>query len=137
MVEGRCINPSIQPYPSRVTIDHVFPSHYDPLANPRFKQPEGSTALDVKPAFRVEFYPKHCTRTVDAYKTCLIANDDDKNKCKHAGEDILAVCPSWALDKMKDNQRLKLKLEAQANLRYKRAMEVPEYNQGKTVADVP
>lgn len=49
----------------------------------------------------------------------------------------MAICPAWALDKMKDNQRLKLKLEAQANLRYRRAMEVPEYNQGRTVADVP
>lgn len=38
---------------------------------------------------------------------------------------------------MKDNQRLKLKLEAQANLKYRRAMEVADYNQGRTVADVP
>ena len=38
---------------------------------------------------------------------------------------------------MKDNQRLKLKLEAQANLKYRRAMEVPDYNQGRTVADIP
>lgn len=38
---------------------------------------------------------------------------------------------------MKENNRFKLKLEAQANLRYKKSMEVPEYNQGRTVADVP
>jgi hypothetical protein len=38
---------------------------------------------------------------------------------------------------MKDNQRLKLKLEAQSNLKYRRSMEVPAYNQGRTVADVP
>jgi hypothetical protein len=38
---------------------------------------------------------------------------------------------------MKDNQRLKLKLEAQANLKYRRSTEVAEYNQGRTVADVP
>lgn len=115
----------------------MFPSHYNPLDNPRYKRPEGSTALSIKPAFRFEFFPKHCTRTVDTYKTCLIANDDDKQKCKHEGEDILAICPPWALDKMKENQRLKLKLEAQANQKYRRSIEVPEYNQGRTVADVP
>jgi hypothetical protein len=38
---------------------------------------------------------------------------------------------------MKDNQRLKLKLEAQANQNYRRLITVPEYNQGRTVADVP
>jgi hypothetical protein len=126
-----------KPYPTRVTIDHVFPGHYNPFENPRFKKPEGSTVLSVNPGFRLEFFPKHCTRTVDTYKTCLIANDDDKQKCSHEGEDILAICPSWALDKMKENQRLKLKLEAQANIKYRRAVEVSEYNQGRTVADVP
>jgi hypothetical protein len=38
---------------------------------------------------------------------------------------------------MKENQRFKLKLEAQANLKLKKVMEVPEYNKGRTVADVP
>lgn len=38
---------------------------------------------------------------------------------------------------MRDNQALKRKLEAQANIKYRRAMEIPDYNQGRTVADVP
>lgn len=38
---------------------------------------------------------------------------------------------------MKDNNRLKLKLEAQANNKYRQVMEVSEYNKGRTVADVP
>jgi hypothetical protein len=137
MVEARCKKHYTQPYPSRILQDNVFPGHYNPLDNPRYKKPEGSNVISANPAFRLEYYPKHCTRTVDSYKTCLLANDEDKNKCAHEGEDILAICPSWALDKMKENQRLKLKLEAQGNLKYKKAMEVSEYNQGKTVADVP
>ena len=89
------------------------------------------------PGFTVEAFPRHCTRSVEAYKTCLVANDDTKDKCAHEGQDILAICPPWALDKMKDNQRLRLKLEAQANHKYRKAMEVSEYNQGRTVADIP
>jgi len=100
----------IKPYPSRITIDHHFTSHYDPLKNPRFVKPEGSHVLSVAPGFRFEFFPKHCVRTVETFRTCLIANDDDKKKCEHEGSDILAICPPWALDKMKDNNRLKLKL---------------------------
>jgi hypothetical protein len=80
------------------------------LDNPRYKKPEGSNVISITPEIRYEFFPRHCTRTVDSYKTCLISNDDDKSKCKHEGEDILAICPSWALDKMKENQLLKLKL---------------------------
>lgn len=89
------------------------------------------------PAISVEYFPRHCTRSVDAYKTCLIANDEDKNKCANEGKDILAICPPWALDKMKDNNSLKLKLEAQSNIRYREAMEVKDYNRGRTIADIP
>lgn len=38
---------------------------------------------------------------------------------------------------MKENQLLKLKLEAQANIKYRNSIAVPEYNQGRTIADVP
>jgi hypothetical protein len=67
----------------------------------------------------------------------LIANDDDKQKCGHEGENILAICPTWALDKMKDNERLKLKTEALANLKYRKVIEPSAENQGRSVADVP
>ena len=43
----------------------------------------------------------------------MIANEDNKSKCQEEGNDILAICPPWALDKMKDNQMLKRKLEVQ------------------------
>ena len=71
------------------------------------------------PRISIEYFPRHCTRSVDTYKTCLIANDDNKDKCANEGSDILAICPPWALDKMRDNNKLKLKLEAQANISYK------------------
>lgn len=137
MVAARRTPPAIQPYPTRITVDHTFPSHYDPFKNPRYVRPEGANPISIKPGFRLEFFPRHCTRTVDSYRTCLIANDDDKNKCAHEGQDILAICPPWALDKMQENQRLKLKLEALANQKYRKVIEVADYNQGRTVADVP
>jgi hypothetical protein len=89
------------------------------------------------PNISIQYFPRHCTRTVEAYTTCLIANDDNKQKCSGEGNDILAICPPWALDKMRENNLLKQKLEAQANHKYREAMSVPDYNKGRTVADVP
>jgi hypothetical protein len=114
----------IKPYPSRITVDHHFPAHYDPLKNPRYTPPEGSNVISFKPGFTFEFFPKHCVRTVETFRTCLIANDDDKKKCEHEGNDILAICPPWALDKMKENNKLRLKLEAAAHHKYKKVLEV-------------
>jgi len=37
---------------------------------------------------------------------------------------------------MKDNERLKLKVEAQTNQKYRKVIEVSAENQGRTVADV-
>ena len=137
MVQSRRKDPIIQPYPSYITRDHHYPSHYDPLKNPRFVNPSGSQVISPTPSISMEFYPRHCTSSVDTYRTCLIANDDSKEKCAEEGKNILAICPPWALDKMKDNNSLKLKLEAQANQKYRKSMEVPEYNRGRSVADVP
>lgn len=134
---SRCTKLLIKPYPSRITVDNHFPSHYDPFKNPRYSRPLGACVISPTPTISVEYFPRHCTRTLDTYTTCLIANDDSKEKCSQEGNDILAICPPWALDKMKDNATLKQKVVAQANLKYKLAMEVGDYNRGKTVADIP
>jgi hypothetical protein len=120
-----------------VVKDNHYPSHYDPFKNPKYVAPDNTTPQVGKPILSLEFYPKHCIRTVTAFRRCLIANDDSKDKCHDEGNDILAICPSFALDQMRDNTRLKLKLEAIANQKYKRATEVSDYNQGRTVADIP
>ena len=38
---------------------------------------------------------------------------------------------------MKDNNNLKLKLDAEANIKYRNVMQAAPYNQGKTIADIP
>lgn len=115
----------------------MYSSHYDPFKDPRYTRPLNANVISPTPTISLEYFPRHCTRTVDAYKTCLIANDDNKQKCSNESHDILAICPPWALDKMRENTLLKQKVEAQANIKLKELMEVPEYNKGRTVADVP
>ena len=138
MVYSWRIISSIQPYPSRITREHhLYSSHYDPFKNPRYARPENAQTISPTPTIAVEYFPRHCTRTVEAYTTCLIANDDSKQQCSNESNDILAICPSWALDKMREGHLLRQKIEAQANKKYREAMEVPDYNKGRTIADVP
>jgi hypothetical protein len=57
--------------------------------------------------------------------------------CKHEQENIIAICPLWALNKLKQKKLAILKDEALSNKRYREVMEVAHYNKGRTVADVP
>ena len=49
----------------------------------------------------------------------------------------MAICPSWALNNLKERKLAQLKDEALTNLKYREVMEVPSYNKDRTVADVP
>lgn len=57
-------------------------------------------------------------------------------KCASEGQDILSICPNWALDHMKEKNRFYAKATAINHATYLRAMNVEEYNQGRTNADV-
>jgi hypothetical protein len=79
--------------------------------------------------------PRFCLRTISIYKRCLVANDDKQNKCLEEQDNIVSICPNWALDSLKNKQLSHLRLEAIQNQKYRRAMEVADYNQGRTVAN--
>lgn len=58
------------------------------------------------------------------------------SKCGSEGNDIVSVCPNWALDHMKEKNRFYQKAVAINNKVYASAMKEEEYNKGRTVADV-
>ncbi len=65
----------------------------------------------------------------------MVANDDNQNRCLEEQDNIVSICPNFALDSLKRKQLQFLKLEALNNQQYKRAMRVDEYNEGRTVAN--
>lgn len=77
------------------------------------------------PNIRKAYAPRHCVRQVQIYKRCLLGNDQDKGKCKPEAESILAICPAFALDQMKESNYGRLKQEALDDQKYRRAMAVP------------
>ncbi len=115
-------------------------SHYNPLANPRsvptygVKFPGGpGSELSLKR----EYLPRFCMRQISFYKRCLVANEEDSEKCQREQDDIISICPSFALDILKDQKLQLLKREAINNKIYRESMQVPSYNTGRTVANVP
>ena len=66
--------------------------------------------------------PRFCLRTISTYKRCLVANDDSANRCLEEQDNILSICPNWALDSLKDKQLNILRVEAIQNQKYRRAM---------------
>jgi len=90
----------VKPYPTRITKESGYPSHYNPFAHESYTPGVANKPLSAHPSFGIQFLPKHCIRTVQTFKKCLIANDDDRVKCEKEGTDILAICPAFALDAM-------------------------------------
>ena len=87
--------------------------------------------------FKIEHGPRFCIREVYNYKRCLVANDDSESKCIDEQQNVLGICPGFALDMIKNRNLQKLKMEQINNKKYKEAMVVGEYNVGRTVANVP
>jgi len=57
-------------------------------------------------------------------------------KCQPESQEIVDVCPNWALDGLEEKSRWTYKKLGIQNLQYQQAMKVSDYNEGKNVADV-
>lgn len=66
-----------------------------------------------------------------------MANDEKSDVCQEEQNNIMSICPSWALHNLKEKKLSLLKNEAMSNHKYREVMEVGPYNKGRTVADVP
>lgn len=141
MVLPRCTKFTLtKAYPNTIYFDQHWPSHYNPFADTRRKFHYGvkhATGPGDQLAFTSIELPRFCQRTISTYKRCLVANDDNEARCHEEQDNIISICPNWALDALKKKQLSFLRQEAINNKRYRNVMEVPEYNQGRTVANVP
>jgi hypothetical protein len=126
-------------YPNGVYFNKMFPTHYNPLEAE--SRPAASwQIIDYAPAphshyaFTADALPKGCMRTVQNYKRCVMVNG--KDKCEEESNDIIEICPNWALEGMKEAKRTWSKVEAIQNLQYHEAMRISPYNVGRTPKDV-
>lgn len=127
-------------YPNYVTFYKWFATHYDPLKDEQFSgKPTHWTQQkfappNLIPAVTSEKLPRPCTKQIMIYNRCEMINGAEK--CKKEGQEILEICPNWALDAIKEKHRWINKATAIQNKQYRAAMEVSEYNKGRTPTDV-
>jgi len=126
------------PYPNGIMWWKMFPGHFDPLHDEpkkeRWQVENFSPAGHSHFIFTADKLPRGCVRTIQAFKRCEIVNG--QGNCSDASREILEICPAWALDELKEKQRFLAKVQAINRLQYQSAMEVSDYNSGRTVKDV-
>ncbi|EGR29904.1 hypothetical protein IMG5_146230, partial [Ichthyophthirius multifiliis] len=127
------------PYPNNIHFDRLFPTHYDPLSesaksNDSLQLMKSAPNTYSKLVFSSDKFPRPCIRTIQYYQRCKMVND--KTKCEQEKNDILSICPNWALDSMKEKKRQQLKKHAIDRQVYENAMKVEDYNQGKSVSQI-
>ena len=80
------------------------------------------------------FIPKGCYREIRKYNACATASG--KENCMSEKISIMEVCPEHVLEGLREKRKWFLRAEAIDNQTYKRAMEVSDYNRGKSVSDL-
>jgi len=61
-------------------------------------------------AITADKLPRACVRSIDKFRRCTWINGSEK--CQEESEDIINVCPNWALEEMKEKTRLISKISA-------------------------
>jgi len=126
-------------YPNAIHFNNMFPTHYDPLANvtrpdQKFQIMSYAPGQHSQMVLTAEKLPRACIRTVQYYKRCTMINGTEK--CAQEANNIVEICPNWALEAMKEKNRWVAKVEAIQNNQYHAAMRLSSYNEGRTAADV-
>jgi hypothetical protein len=80
------------------------------------------------------YIPKGCYREIRKYQAC--AATEGKDACFNDKLSIMEVCPDHVLEGLREKRKWYLRAEAIDNQTYKRAMQVSNYNEGKSVSDL-
>lgn len=97
------------------------------MTQPNMKQ---SKFMTLQP----NFIPKGCYREIRKYQAC--AASAGKDACFNDKLSIMEVCPDHVLEGLREKRKWYLRAETIDNQTYKRAMQVSEYNKGRSVSDL-
>lgn len=126
-------------YVNGAFFSRMFPGHFDPFANMYQKEPPSHSGVhgpgaDLVYGVNYGKLPRGCQRSIYSYDRCLMVNGIEK--CQQEQNDIMSICPNWALDELKEKKKFLLKVTAIKNMKYAEAMQVSPYNKGRDVSDV-
>ncbi len=79
--------------------------------------------------------PRGCFREIRKYQACT-KETGDKDKCLEQKISIMEVCPDHILESLREKKKWLLRAEVIDNETYRRAMEVSDFNRGRSVSDL-
>ena len=79
--------------------------------------------------------PRGCFREIRKYQACSKATGD-KQKCMDQKMSIMEVCPDHILESLREKKKWYLRAQVIDNETYRRAMEVSDFNRGRSVSDL-
>jgi len=80
------------------------------------------------------FIPRGCYKEIRKYQICEAAKSSAE--CINDKISIMEVCPEHVLEGLREKKKWFLRAESIDNETYKRAMEVSDYNRGRSVSDL-
>jgi hypothetical protein len=80
------------------------------------------------------FIPRGCYREIRKYQICAAKNG--KESCLNDKLSIMEVCPDHVLEGLREKKKWNLRAEVIDNQTYKRAMQISDYNKGRSVSDL-
>ena len=78
--------------------------------------------------------PRGCQREISKYQKCKETNGAPQ--CHNAKLSIMEVCPNHVLEGLREKKKWYLRAETIDNETYRRAMQVSDYNRGRSVSDL-
>ena len=128
------------PLPNDVSFGRMTPSHYDATKSPYFNPPDavqGNPSFETLGEIRLntETIPLSCVRPLYKLERCKMINGADK--CQEESNAFLSICPNPVLAEMRNQKLMRAKHRQIQLADYRKAIEVSDYNKGRTVADVP
>lgn len=82
------------------------------------------------------FMPRGCYREVRKYQECAATVGKEFEKCVQQKVAIMEVCPAHVLEALREKKKHMLRAEVIDNETYRRAMQVSDFNRGKSVSDL-
>jgi hypothetical protein len=80
------------------------------------------------------FVPRGCVKEIKKYQQC--ANAKSQEACINDKISIMEVCPDHVLEGLREKKKWYLRAESIDNETYRRAMEVSDYNRGRSVSEL-
>lgn len=128
------------PYPEKTSFTRWFPVHYNPAETKETGETNTMTGRISGPgvygdlAVGQHTLPKGCDREMKKVKRCKMINGE--SNCEKEELDALEICPNFALLMIRNDNRLNKKIDLIHLNDYKKAMQISDYNKGRSLKDV-